>query len=59
MNVMREENRRTVDEYKNYDEYLHGLEEQGLWEKVSEEVHEKYYMDYEGLVNVWRVTKTN
>ena len=57
VNVMREENRRKVEAYMNFDEYLHGLEKQGLWEKVSEEIRDKYYMDYQGLVNVWRVTK--
>ena len=53
---MREENRRKVDAYVKYDEYLRELERKGLWEYVIEDVRDKYYMEYQGLINVWRVT---
>ena len=56
---MREEHRRKLADYKHMDEYLHQLEERGLWVKVAEYITPKYYMDLEGLTLVHRVTKKN
>ena len=55
MNVFEEQDRRVRDIYKSYDEYTEGLEKQGLWLKVKDEIKEKYFFGVEGLINVWKV----
>ena len=40
-----------------YDKYLQGLERKGLWKNIVEDIREKYYMDYQGVIHVWKVTK--
>ena len=55
--TMREENRRTVEECKELDKTFAEYEKRGLWKKVSETITKNYYMEYDGLVLVYQVTK--
>ena len=47
--------------YKDYDQYVASLQSKGLWELILHEKKDGYYADsnktYEGLINVWNVTK--
>jgi len=57
INVMREENRHKCDIYKGkFDAHCAKLVEEKKWELVHEHVNPHYYMDYHGLVQVYRKT---
>ena len=53
---MREENRRTVEEYTKLDATVQQLEKGGAWEKVVETITPRYYLEKDGLTWVYRVT---
>lgn len=55
INVMRDENRRTIDIYKDtFDSTCRRLVQEGKWELVFEHVNPSYYMKLHGLVQVYR-----
>ena len=61
MCVSAEDDRHLPGWYLDFDNYIANLQSKGLWELVHQETKENYYTEagktYEGLINVWKVTK--
>ena len=59
--VNAEEDRHLPGLYDDFDNYIASLQSKGLWEIVLQEKKDNYYIvsgkAYEGLSNVWKVTK--